>query len=89
MNERIKELYIQTCNETADGKEWAIGGLTNAKHFAELIVRECIKDVNTLCKYKQMILIPDEQYKMHCLGVLTEAAAYIRNQWGLKDEPTN
>ena len=59
------------------------------EEFAELIVRECIKDVNTLCKYKQMILIPDEQYKMHCLGVLTEAAAYIRNQWGLKDEPTN
>ena len=41
MNERIKELYIQTCNETADGKEWAIGGLTNAKHFAELIIKEC------------------------------------------------
>jgi len=41
MNERIKELYIQTANETADGKEWAIGGLINAEKFAELIVREC------------------------------------------------
>ena len=43
MNERIKELYIQTSNETADGNEWAIGGLHNAERFAELIVRECIK----------------------------------------------
>ena len=42
MNDRIKELYIQTANETADGKEWAIGGLLNAKRFAELIVRECL-----------------------------------------------
>ena len=41
MNERIKELYIQTSNETADGNEWAIGGLHNAERFAELIVREC------------------------------------------------
>lgn len=40
MNERIRELYIQTSNETADGKEWAIGGLNNAERFAELIVRE-------------------------------------------------
>ena len=42
MNERIKELYIQTANETADGKEWAIGGLINAERFAELIVQECV-----------------------------------------------
>ena len=42
MNERIRELYIQTANETADGKEWAIGGLHNAEKFAELIVRECL-----------------------------------------------
>lgn len=41
MNKRIKELYIQTANETADGKEWAIGGLINAERFAELIVQEC------------------------------------------------
>ena len=41
MNERIKELYIQTSNETADGNEWAIGGLHYAERFAELIVREC------------------------------------------------
>ena len=41
MNERIKELYIETSNETADGKEWAIGGMKNAEKFAELIVREC------------------------------------------------
>lgn len=41
MNERIRELYIQTSNETADGKEWAIGGLNNAERFAELIVQEC------------------------------------------------
>ena len=47
MNERIKELYIQTANETADGKEWAIGGLLNAKRFAELIVRECIDKIET------------------------------------------
>ena len=46
MNERIKELYIQTANETADGKEWAIGGLLNAKRFAELIIRECMS-INT------------------------------------------
>ena len=45
MNERIKELYIQTANETADGKEWAIGGLINAERFAELIVQECIAQV--------------------------------------------
>ena len=45
MNDRIKELYIQTANETADGKEWAIGGLLNAKRFAELIVRECIEEI--------------------------------------------
>ena len=42
MNERIKKLYIQTANETADGKEWAIGGMNNAERFAQLIVRECI-----------------------------------------------
>jgi hypothetical protein len=41
MNERIRELYIQTANETADGKEWAIGGLSNAARFAELIINEC------------------------------------------------
>jgi len=41
MNERIKELYIETSNETADGKEWAIGGMKNAEKFAELIVKEC------------------------------------------------
>jgi len=41
MNERIKELYIETSYETADGKEWAIGGMKNAEKFAELIVREC------------------------------------------------
>lgn len=43
MNERIRELYIQTSNETAHGKEWAIGGLHNAKRFAELIVLECAR----------------------------------------------
>lgn len=42
MNERIRELYIQTANETADGKEWAIGGLHNVEKFAELIVQECV-----------------------------------------------
>ena len=42
MNERIKKLYIQTANETADGKEWAIGGMNNAERFAQLIVRECM-----------------------------------------------
>ena len=41
MNERIRELYIQTANETADGKEWAIGGLHNVEKFTELIVKEC------------------------------------------------
>ena len=41
MNERIKKLYIQTANETADGKEWAIGGMNNAERFAQLIAREC------------------------------------------------
>jgi len=41
MNERIKKLYIQTANETANGKEWAIGGMNNAERFAELIVRQC------------------------------------------------
>jgi len=41
MNERIRELYIQTANATADGKEWAIGGMQNAEKFAELIVLEC------------------------------------------------
>ena len=46
MNERIKELYIQTANETADGKEWAIGGLINAEKFAELI----LMDVLDICE---------------------------------------
>ena len=46
MNERIKKLYIQTANETADGKEWAIGGMNNAERFAELIVRECVQVCN-------------------------------------------
>ena len=46
MNDRIKELYIQTANETADGKEWAIGGLINAEKFAELIVQECIDNLS-------------------------------------------
>lgn len=41
MNDRIKDMYIQTADETADGKEWAIGGLHNANRFAELIIREC------------------------------------------------
>ena len=41
MNERIKKLYIQTANETANGKEWAIGGMNNAERFAKLIVMEC------------------------------------------------
>ena len=47
MNERIKELYIQTANETADGKEWAIRGLHNVKRFAELIVNECAMVAST------------------------------------------
>ena len=42
MNERIRELYIQTANETADGKEWAIGGLHNVEKFTKLIVQECV-----------------------------------------------
>ena len=46
MNERIKQLYIQTANETADGKEWAIGGLINAEKFAELI----LMDVLDICE---------------------------------------
>ena len=51
MNERIKELYIQTANETADGKEWAIGGLINAERFAQLIVRECA-DIATINQHQ-------------------------------------
>jgi hypothetical protein len=47
MNERIRELYIQTAYETADGKEWAIGGMENAERFAQLIVRECIEKITT------------------------------------------
>ena len=43
MNNRIKDLYMQTADETAEGKEWAIGGLDNANRFAELIIRECSK----------------------------------------------
>lgn len=43
MNKRITELYIQTANETADGKEWAIGGMGNAEHFAKLIIKDCIQ----------------------------------------------
>ena len=88
MNKRIEELAKQSGFEE-DGGHLLIHGVyvTNRlEKFAKAIVQDCIKDVNTLCKYKQQILIPDEQYKMHCLGVLTEAAAYIRNQWGLKDE---
>ena len=46
VNERIQELYIETANETADGKEWAIGGLHNAEKFAELIIEECIAIVD-------------------------------------------
>ena len=48
MNERIKKLYIQTANETADGKEWAIGGMNNAEIFAELIVRECLEQIDKI-----------------------------------------
>lgn len=43
MNKRIAELYQQTSEGTADGKEWAIGGLQNASRFAELIVQECAR----------------------------------------------
>ena len=43
MNERIEKLYIQTANETANGKEWAIGGMGNAEHFAKLIIKDCIQ----------------------------------------------
>lgn len=43
MKDRIRKLYIQTANETADGKEWAIGGMNNAERFAELIIEESIR----------------------------------------------
>ena len=52
MNERIKKLYIQTANETADGKEWAIGGMNNAERFAQLIVRECANHCDLLLDHK-------------------------------------
>jgi hypothetical protein len=42
MNERIEVLYNKTADETADGREWAIGGLHNAEHFAELVILDCI-----------------------------------------------
>ena len=46
MKELIRKLYIQTSDETADGLEWALGGLHNAERFAELIVKECISMLN-------------------------------------------
>ena len=48
MNDRIKELYNQTSNETADGKEWAIGGLQNAERFAEVIVGEWLSVIEEM-----------------------------------------
>ena len=72
MNERIKELYIQTANETADGKEWAVGGLLNAKRFAELIVGECLNQ----CYNRGM---NDELYE----GQL-RAAEYIEQHFGIE-----
>jgi hypothetical protein len=71
MNERIKELYIQTSNETADGKEWAISGLINAERFAELIVAECARIVTDAVD--------------HCEPASTYADK-IKEHFGVKDE---
>lgn len=58
MNQRIKELYTQTANETADGKEWAIGGLLNAERFADLIIKECIALVDDAVVHR----VPASEY---------------------------
>jgi hypothetical protein len=74
MNEQIKKLYIQTSNETADGNEWAIGGLHNAERFAELIVEECRNVVtevyhNTPLELCGPLLTVDEEIMNHFYGV--------------------
>ena len=73
MNERIKQLYIQTANETADGKEWAIGGMNNAERFAQLIVRDCWGIVNR------------HEYSYHEADPLWETAQLIKEHFGVEE----
>ena len=68
MNERIKKLYIQTANETADGKEWAIGGMNNAERFAQLIVRECA-DIVEQAKKSPFVSLDDAKRMSHFVDV--------------------
>jgi hypothetical protein len=65
MNERIKELYIQTAYETADGKEWAIGGMENAERFAELIVRECANIVTDAVDHREPASTYADKIRQH------------------------
>ena len=74
MNERIKELYIQTANETADGKEWAIGGLINAERFAQLIVQECIVDF-----YRRYLDICSDE------DITVQVERYVKEYFGVEE----
>jgi len=65
MNERIRELYIQTSNETANGKDWAIGGLHNAERFAQLIVRECARIVTDAVDHCEPASTYADKIKQH------------------------
>ena len=65
MNERIRELYIQTSNETADGKEWAVGGLHNAERFAELIMAECARIIKDAVDHREPASTYADKIKKH------------------------
>ena len=65
MNERIKKLYIQTANETANGKEWAIGGMNNAERFAKLIVQECVGIVTDAVDHREPASTYADKIRQH------------------------
>ena len=71
MNERIKKLHIQTANETANGKEWAIGGMNNAEKltflekFAELIVQECVGIVTDAVDHREPASTYADKIRQH------------------------
>lgn len=81
MNERIRELYIQTSNETAEGKEWAIGGLRNAERFAELIIQECVDQMELVRKYRYDRIQPFENQQT----IIDECQYQIKQHFGVEE----
>ena len=88
MNERIKELWTQAGGHYNSGNQhtWPEYTITDPEKFAELIVRECLKEIKDMIVDESERLYPNNKQTTECVNDrLLDAYDNIKEHFGVEE----